>query len=251
MQRFQGKVAFVTGAASGIGLATAQRLAQEGARVFACDMNETLLQEEMAKVSAEGHTVTTKTLNVTDSVACQAAIEEALGTFGQLDILCNIAGISLFSHFTEMKLSAWDKVIAVNLTSVAVLCQAAIPHLLKTKGNIVNVASTAALVGLPYNAAYCASKGGVLLLTKSLAVDFAEQGVRVNAVCPGGVNTPLAQSVTLPENTNMQVLGRAFPLLQMMAEPSDIAGSIAYLASEEARYMTGAHLVIDGGQTTI
>jgi NAD(P)-dependent dehydrogenase (short-subunit alcohol dehydrogenase family) len=251
MQRFQGKVAFVTGAASGIGLATAQRFAEEGAHVFACDMNEASLQEEMAKLIAQGQSVTVRGLNVTDSAACQAAVAEAVAVYGQLDILCNVAGISLFSHFIDMKLSAWDKVIAVNLTSVAVLCQAALPHLLKTQGNIVNVASTAALVGLPYNAAYCASKAGVLMLTKSLAVDFAEQGVRVNAVCPGGVNTPLAQNVTLPENTNMSVLSRAFPLLPMMADASEIAASIAYLASVEARYVTGSHLVIDGGQTAI
>jgi meso-butanediol dehydrogenase/(S,S)-butanediol dehydrogenase/diacetyl reductase len=251
MQRFQGKVAFVTGAASGIGLATAQRLAQEGARVYASDVNEAVLRDEMGKLTAQGFEITARALNVADSAACQAAIAEAVEIYGHLDVVCNVAGISVFSHFIEMKLSDWDKVIAINLTSVAVICQAALPHLLKTKGNIVNVASTAALVGLPYNAAYCASKAGVLMLTKSLAVDMAEHSVRINAVCPGGVNTPLAQSVVLPENTNFQVLGRAFPLLPTMGEPSEIAGSIAYLASSEARYITGSHLVIDGGQTII
>lgn len=250
-QRFQGKVAFVTGAASGIGLATVQRLAREGAKVYAADLNEALLQDEMGKLAAEGLAVSAHRLNVVDTPACQAAIAEAVELYGQLDILCNIAGISLFSHFIDMKLSDWDKVIAINLTSVMVLCQAALPHLLKTKGNIVNVASTASLVGLPYNAAYCASKAGVLMLTKSIAVDMAEHSVRVNAVCPGGVNTPLTQGVVLPENTNFQVLGRAFPLLPTMGDPSEIAGSIAYLASDEARYITGSHLVIDGGQTII
>lgn len=250
-QRFEGKVAFVTGAASGIGLATAQRLAREGASVYACDLNDAVLQDEMAKLGAEGRTVTARALNVTDSAACQAAIADAVQIYGKLDVLCNVAGISLFSHFIDMKLSDWDKVIAINLTSVMVLSQAALPHLLQSKGNIVNVASTASLVGLPYNAAYCASKAGVLMLTKSLAVDMAEHSVRVNAVCPGGVNTPLSQGVVLPENTNFQVLGRAFPLLPTMGDPGEIAGSIAYLASEEARYITGSHLVIDGGQTII
>lgn len=250
-QRFQGKVAVVTGAASGIGLATAQRLAREGATVYAADLNDAQLREEMDKLAAEGHTITARKLNVMDSAACQAAIAEAVEIHGRLDILCNVAGISLFSHFIDMKLSDWDRVIAINLTSVMVLSQAALPHLLKTKGNIVNVASTASLVGLPYNAAYCASKAGVLMLTKSMAVDMAEHSVRINAVCPGGVNTPLAQSVVLPENTNFQVLGRAFPLLPTMGDPSEIAGSIAYLASDEARYITGSHLVIDGGQTII
>lgn len=251
MGRFQGKTAFVTGAASGIGLATVKRLSEEGARVFACDINADLLAEEMDALTANGCTIFTKILDVTDSAACQAAIAEAVATFGKLDVLCNVAGIVSFAHYTDMTLSQWDKIIAINLTATAVLCQAAIPHLLASGGNIVNVASIAASSGLPYNAAYCASKGGVLMLTKALAVEYADRSLRVNAVSPGGVNTPLAKTVAFPERGNMEVFSRALPLLPMMAEPADIASAIAYLASDEARFITGAEMRVDGGTTAI
>lgn len=251
MQRFNNKVAFVTGAASGIGLATVKRLAEEGANVFACDINEQLLQQELQGITTDGNSVVCKTLDVSDTKACQLTIEEAVSTFGQLDILCNVAGIIFFAHYTEMKQQQWDKIIAINLTAVAVLSQAAMPHLLKTTGNIVNVASIASLTGLAYNAAYCASKGGVLMLTKALAVEYAEKSIRINAICPGGVNTPLAQGISLPEDANMELFGRALPLLPMVAEPADIASGIAYLASDEARFITGTEFVVDGGQSAI
>lgn len=251
MQRFIGKVAFVTGAASGIGLATAKRLASEGAKVYACDINEELLESALAESKASGFQVVTRRLDVANIAACHAAISEAVELFGQLDVLCNVAGILFFEHYTEMKQSQWDNIIAINLTSVAVLSQAAIPHLLKTKGNIVNVSSIAALAGLPYNAAYCASKGGVSMLTKALAVEYASQSLRVNAVCPGGVNTPLAQNMKLPKGADESLFGRALPLLPMISEPEDIASSIAYLASDEARFITGVEFALDGGQSAI
>lgn len=251
MKRFEDKVAFVTGAASGIGLATVKQLAKEGASIFACDINGDLLQKEMAPLLEQNCNIKFKSLDVTDQKACQLAIEEAVETLGKLDVLCNVAGITFFSHFTEMKQEQWDNIIAINLTSVSVLSQAALPHLLKTKGNIVNVASIAALTGLAYNAAYCASKGGVLMLTKALAVEYADKNVRINAVCPGGVNTPLAQNISLPEDANMELFGRALPLLPMIAEPADIASGIAYIASEEARFITGTEFKIDGGQSAI
>lgn len=251
MQRFNDKVAFVTGAASGIGLATVKRLAQEGASVFACDINDALLQEELKGLIDSGLKITPHKLDVSDTAACQAAIAQAVKTYGQLDVLCNVAGIIFFAHFTEMKQQQWDKIIAINLTAVAVLCQAALPHLLKTKGNIVNVASTAAITGLPYNAAYCASKGGVLMLTKALAVEYASQSIRINAICPGGVNTPLAHNIQLPEDGNLEIFGRSMPLLPIIAEPEDIASSIAYLACDEARFITGADFVVDGGSTVV
>lgn len=251
MDRFTNKVAFVTGAASGIGLATAKRLAQEGAKVYACDINDVLLESALADSKAEGLVIETRKLDVANVEACQAAVDEAVVLFGQLDVLCNVAGILFFEHYTEMKQSQWDSIVAINLTSVMVLSQTAIPHLLKTKGNIVNVSSIAALAGLPYNAAYCATKGGVSMLTKALAVEYASQSLRVNAVCPGGVNTPLAQNMQLPEGADMNLFGRALPLLPMISEPEDIASSIAYLASEEARFITGVEFALDGGQSAI
>lgn len=247
MQRFLGKVALVTGAASGIGLATVQRLAQEGAQVYACDINESLLSENVSALKAQGLDVTMKVIDVTDVEACRQAVAQAVEIYGKLDVVCNVAGALFFAHFTEMKQAQWDKLIAINLTAVAVICQAALPHLLKTKGNIVNVASTAASSGLAYNAAYCASKGGVLMLTKALAVEYAQHSVRINSVSPGGVNTPLAQNISFPEDANMELFGRAMPLLPMIAEPADIASTIAHIASDEARFMTGADVLVDGG----
>lgn len=253
MKRFENKVALVTGAASGIGLATAQRLAREGASVFACDLNFEQLEQEMAKLTAEGHTVRTHKLNVADSAACHAAVAAAVSTFGKLDVLCNIAGIGQFKSFDEISQAEWDKIIAVNVTGVFVLCQAAMPHLLASGGNIINMSSSAGVVGVPYNAAYCASKGAVLLLTKSLSSEYAGRGVRVNAICPGGVNTPLSRGFneSMPKDMDTNLMMRVFPLTPFNAEPEEIAAAVAYLASDEARFVTGIGFSIDGGQTAI
>lgn len=252
MKRFENKVALVTGAASGIGLATMRRLAAEGASVFACDMSADQLRDEVKKLADQGLPVQAHVLNVTDSAACRAAVAAAVAQFGKLDVLCNIAGIGQFKNFLEVTEAEWDKVMAVNITSLFVLSQAAMPHLLESKGNIVNMSSSAGIVGVPYNTAYCASKGAVSLFSKSLATEFAGRGVRVNAVCPGGVNTPLvAKSFTMPEGVDMALMGRLFSIAGNNAEPEDIAACVAYLASEEARFVTGVTFSIDGGQTAI
>ena len=252
MNRFKGKVALVTGAASGIGLATLRRLAAEGARVLACDMNAAPLKAAVDPLEAAGLQAKALVLDVTDAEACRGAVAAAVAYGdGRLDILCNIAGIGQFKHFTDVTQSDWDKVIAVNLTSLFVLSQAALPHLLESKGNIVNMASSAGLVGIAYNAAYCASKGGVVLLTKALAAEYAGRGVRVNAVCPGAVNTPLASHFRAVEGLDMALIGRAHPLTPYHSEPEEIAGAVAYLASDEARFVTGHTLAIDGAQTAV
>lgn len=251
MQRFTDRVAFVTGAASGIGLATVRRLGEEGARVYACDINAEALERESAALAATGATIATRVLDVTDDEGCAAAIADCVDRFGQLDILCNIAGMVCTGHFDQLTPERWRRVMEVNANAVFVLSLAAIPHLLASGGNIVNIASTAAIAGLPYNAAYCASKAAVLQLSKAMAAEYAARGVRVNAVCPGGVNTPLVQDAQAPEGADMQLFQRMFPLTPAMAEPEEIAAAVAYLASDEARFVTGSSLVIDGGQTAI
>jgi|TARA_R100000005_G_scaffold96736_1_gene87162 meso-butanediol dehydrogenase/(S,S)-butanediol dehydrogenase/diacetyl reductase len=251
MKRFQGKVAFVTGAASGIGLATMARLGREGAQVFAVDINAEQLAREAAGLAGEGVAVRSLALDVSDEAACRAAIAQCVAEFGKLDVLCNIAGMALTKNFADVSAADWDRVMTVNTRSVFVLCQAAMPHLLETAGNIVNISSAAGLQGLPYNSAYCASKGAVLLLSKSLAAEFAGRGVRVNAVCPGAVDTPLVKDIQIPEGADMALYGRMFPLTSYFAQAEEIAGSVAYLASDEARFITGSALVIDGGQTAI
>lgn len=250
MNRFEGQVAFVTGAASGIGLATAKRLAAEGAKVFACDINAGQLETELVSLRASGAVVVGHALDVCNADACRAAIAAAVETFGKLDVLANVAGILVAKHFTDFTDADWAKMMAVNLHGPVALSQAAIPHLLATKGAIVNVASTAALVGQAYNTAYCASKGALLQFTKALAVEYSRQGLRINAVCPGGVNTPLATGASFPEDMDPQLITLLMPLRPEISEPAEIAAAIAYLASEEAKFCVGTALVIDGGQTT-
>lgn len=246
MYRFTDRVVMITGAASGIGRATAERFAAEGARVAISDMNAEGLAGTHALLAGSGHHA--MTLDVSDPAACRAAVDTVSAHFGRLDVVCNVAGIAFLKHLADVSESDWQRMIAVNLSGTFFLCQAAMPHLLESKGNIVNIASTAALGGQAYNAAYCASKGGVLMLTKALAVEFAARGVRVNAVCPGGVKTPLAAGIRMPEGADPGLVSKLFPLIDS-AEPAEIATAVAYLASDDARFVTGEGLVIDGGQT--
>ncbi|OCC25500.1 short-chain dehydrogenase [Croceicoccus estronivorus] len=245
--RFEGKSAVVTGAASGIGLAVARRLASEGANLVIGDRNAEGLEE--AARSIGGSTVAMP-LDVTDAGSCTAIIERAVELNGGLDVLCNIAGVLDFGRVGDIDETRWARVIAVNLTGVYLMSRAAIPHLIESRGNVVNMASAAGLVGVPFNAAYTASKHGVVGLTKSLALELSKEGVRVNAVCPTGVNTPMIAAAP-PENIDWELVMRATPWLDggENCEPEDIADAVAFLASQEARRITGIAFPVDGGQT--
>ena len=247
MERFTGKVALVTGAGSGIGRATALRLASEGARVLLADINEQSLTDTREALPAGSDAIGVVT-DVRDSASCSAAVDACINSFGQLDILCNIAGIALCQHLTDISDEQWQRVMDINLNGVFFMCRSAIPSLVESKGCIVNMSSSAGLEGQVYNSAYCASKAGVLMFTKALAIEFSKQEVRVNAVCPGMVKTPLTENFAMPDNADMQLMGKLFPLLEG-AEPEEIAAAVAYLASAEARFVTGAALPIDGAQT--
>jgi meso-butanediol dehydrogenase/(S,S)-butanediol dehydrogenase/diacetyl reductase len=249
MNRFAGKVAFVTGAASGIGRATALRLAAEGAEVFAADVNAAGLAETVSAIEAGGGRASGERLDVSDVAACRAAIAVCTSRAGRLDVLCNVAGVMYWGRVTDVSEAEWQRVLAVNLTGVFFLCQAALPALLETKGVIVNVSSAAGVKGQAYTSPYCVSKAGVVSLTKCLAVEYAKQGLRAVALCPGGVNTPLNAELKLPEGADMSLFKRLMPLAFPLAEPEEIAAAIAYLASPEARFVNGAVLSIDGGQT--
>ncbi len=251
MNRYTDKVALVTGAASGIGCATAERLAREGAQVLACDINAALLETEVKRLAGEGLAITARTLDVTDVDACNAAVAAAVAAFGKLDVLCNVAGTLFLKNFTEISDAEWHRQMAINLHGAFYLCRAAMPHLLESKGNIVNVASVAGLVGIPYGAVYSASKGALLMLSKALAVEYGSRGVRVNAICPGSVATPLVSGFAPPEDADFGLLSRLMPLLPEHGQPAGIAATIAFMASEEARFMTGSGVVIDGAQTAI
>ena len=246
MTRFKDKVALVTGAASGIGRATARRLADEGAQVFIADIDEAGLAET-AETMADTHYAMSR-LDVGNPDNCQAVVRACVERFGKLDVLCNIAGIPLCEHVTEISDEQWQRQLDVNLSGVFYMTRAALPELENAGGNIINMSSSAGLVGQAYNAAYCATKAGVLMFTKSLALEYAHRGVRANAVCPGMVKTPLTANFSMPEGAEVSLMMRLNSLLEG-AEPEEIAAAIAYLASDEARFVTGAALPIDGAQT--
>ncbi len=247
MQRFDNKVALVTGAASGIGRATAIRLASEGAAVFLADINTDGLAETVAGLP-EGSRSNIFELNVTDSAACNSAVKTCVETYGKLDVLCNIAGIAICDNLTNISDEQWHRAVGINLDGVFFMCRAAMPHLIESQGNIVNMSSSAGLVGQAYNSAYCATKAGVMMFSKSLAIEYGKQGVRVNAVCPGFVKTPLSANFAMPEDVDMDLMAKLMPLSEG-AEPEEVAASVAYLASPEARFINGIGLPIDGAQT--
>jgi len=246
MRRFEKKVALVTGAASGIGRATAQRLAAEGAAVLCCDVNEAGLQETLQSFAVENKRASGQTCDVSDVAAVRLAVGQAVQRYGRLDVLCNVAGIGRFQHTAEVTPDEWNRTLAINLSGTFYFCQAALPHLLEQRGAIVNIASSAGLIGQAYSAAYCASKGGVVQLTKALAVEFARKGLRVNCVCPGGIMTPLLGGFRPPAGAEIDLVTR-LKLVDEKADPSEVAGAVAYLASDEARYVNGAVLSIDAG----
>ena len=246
MKRFDGKVALITGAASGIGRATALRLAEEGAAVFACDVQEDGLATLADEVRALGAEVATRRCDQSEEAQVEETVADCVARLGRIDVLCNVAGILRFDHTHELSLADWNRVLTVNLTGTFLFCRAALPHLIATRGNVVNLSSTSALAGQPWNAAYSASKGGILALTKNLAIDYVEQGVRVNAVCPGEIKTPIMKAFRLPEGANVKLLERVRSP-SGAARPSRVASVIAMLASDDGAHITGAEIRVDGG----
>ncbi len=246
--RFGGKAVLVTGAASGIGRSTATRLAAEGASVWCADINAAGVAETAEAISATGATARSSAVDVTDPAACQALVDAVVGEFGALDVLANIAGIGGMAHFADETPERFLRIFQVNAAGPFHLSQAALPHLIERKGNILNLASTAGIIGQAYVAAYCASKHALVGLTRAMAIELGRQGVRVNAVCPGGVNTNIMNDFVPPEGASMSLVSRAF-LVREMQEPESVAAMIAYVCSDEAYYVNGSILSIDGGTT--
>jgi NAD(P)-dependent dehydrogenase (short-subunit alcohol dehydrogenase family) len=246
MKRFEGRSIFVSGAASGIGRSTAERFGSEGGRVACADVNVKGAEETAKAIRDAGGDAFAVPCDVTNPSAVAEAIGEAVRRHAGLHVLANVAGIGFFRRTTETTLEEWGRMIAVNLTGQFLTCKEAIPHILKTKGAIINTGSVAGLKSHPYSAAYCASKGGVVQLTRALAVEYGRKDVRINCVCPGGVETPLIEQFKLPDGVNPQVLTRIMPLGRM-GKPHEVAGTIAFLASDDATYVNGATIVVDGG----
>lgn len=246
--RFTGRRVFITGGSSGMGRATALKFASEGALVYCVDINSDELEETSRLISAAGGKSHTAILDVASAEDCQRAVADAAETLGGLDVVCNIAGIGGISPLAKETPERWCQIMAVNANGPFFVSQAALPHLLSSKGVIVNVASTAGLIGQAYMSAYVASKHAVVGLTKTMALEFGRQGLRVNAVCPGTTRTAFLKSFKIDEDIDMSLISRT-GLLDEMAEAKDMADSICFLASDEARFSNGAILSVDGGST--
>jgi NAD(P)-dependent dehydrogenase (short-subunit alcohol dehydrogenase family) len=246
MRRFEDKVVLITGAASGIGRATAQRLASEGASLFLVDLSKEGLEETVKRCTTAGAPVEGHPCDVAREEQVNDAVARCVGRYGRLDVLVNVAGILLLAHSHETTLAQWQKVLDVNLTGTFLFCKAALPHLLASGGNIVNTSSTSAINGMPYGAAYGASKGGVLALTRALAVEYGAKGVRANAICPGSIKTPMGSGSNLPKEINFELLKRAMPLDKPRG-PEVVASVVAMLASQDGAHINGESIRMDGG----
>ncbi|AOR75384.1 SDR family NAD(P)-dependent oxidoreductase [Novosphingobium resinovorum] len=240
-----GKVALVTGAASGLGRATALKLSAEGAKLWLVDVDAVGLAETAASCGAEARS---EVADLSDPAACHAAVANAVAAFGRLDALCNVAGLIYLANTPEMPRERYERTIDVNLNAPFFLSQAAIPHLLETKGAIVNVASCASYIGEAYAAAYCASKWGLVGMTKALAMEFQKQPIRINALAPGGMMTGIAANYVPPEGCDFELLKR-FSGMRGLVEVEDVADMIVLLASDAGRGFHGACLSIDAGIT--
>ena len=250
-RRFEGKVAVVTGGASGIGRATAELLAAEGAAVVVGDWTAAAGEQVAAGIRERGGSAHFVHVDVSQRADARRLADEAVATFGGIDILVNAAGIGLPNHTVETtEEDAWDLVLGVNLRGIYLASKFAIPHLrARGSGAIVNISSVQAFTPLRHNAPYAASKGGVLTLSREMAIDYYADGIRVNCVCPGAVYTGLTeQRLALEGKTRGDIQDRFDPRrLGRTAEASELAKAIAFLSSDDASFAVGGTYVFDGG----
>ncbi len=250
--RLEQRVAVITGAGSGIGQAMALLFAREGARLLIADVNEAAAKETAGRVVSAGGICEALRVDVSQPQQVRHMIEQAQTTYGKLDILCNNAGIGSTTDVIECEPDDWDRVMTVNVKSVYLGCKYAVPVMTAQGGGvIINTASVAGMVGIVKRASYSASKGAVIALTRQVAVDFVERGIRVNCLCPGTVDSPwvgrLLDQADNPVTERAALVARQ--PMGRLGTPEEIAAAALYLASDDAAFITGTGLVIDGGLT--
>lgn len=241
----EGQTAIVTGAGSGIGAAIARLFDRVGARVVAADLEPAAAQ----RTAVHGSLIEAVSVDVRDERAVAAMVGRAHELAGRLDVLVNVAGVGSTTSATQTSLEQWENVFAVNARGTFLCCKHALPRMIERgEGVIVNIASVAGLVGLRNRAAYCASKGAVIAFSRAIAIDHVNDGVRVNCVCPGTVQTPWVQRLVDEAGESIDEL-RARQPMGRLGTPEEVAQAALYLASDAARFITGSSLVIDGGLT--
>lgn len=243
MTTLEGKVALITGASAGLGATTARLFAERGATVFGIARDGDRMAEVFADVPGGRHLST----DVTSAAACRAAVDACVAAFGRLDVLVNVAGYHQMRHTATMTDEEWERDLAVNLNGPFYLCRAALPALLETGGNIVNVSSIAGVEGEVYSAGYCAAKHGLVGLTRALAIEFTKERLRVNAVCPGGMPTAQTTEFSAPDGADWDLIMRIASPRGFM-ETVDVAKTIAFLASDDAAAVHGAVYRVDNGK---
>ena len=244
MKRFKNKVVLVTGAGSGIGRSTAIRMDAEGANLIIVDINEKdLIKTQSMLKNKESH------FKVLD-ISATEDVKKFFADINKLDALINIAGILRFDNSHEVQIDDWNKILNVNLTGTFFMCSYALPLLIKSKGAIVNVSSTAALGSHAWTAAYSASKGGISAFSKTLAVEYGMKGLNVNCVCPASIETPMSKNPSMPKDIDTRLLKKIMPIDGVNRSPDDVASTIAFLASKDAIHINGIDLRVDGGLLT-
>ncbi|WP_024793841.1 SDR family NAD(P)-dependent oxidoreductase [Tomitella biformata] len=243
-----GKVALVTGASSGLGRAVAELLHRRGATVLGVARDASALASAMSDITGDPSDNRYFAADIGSSEACADAVAACVARFGGLDLLINVAGAHTLRHSHSVTDEEWADDLAVNLNGPFYLSRAAIPHLLERRGNIVNVASIAGVQGQAYSAGYCAAKHALIGLTRALAVEYSGSTLRVNAVCPGGMTTPLVAGFTFPEGVDFDLVLRSAAPRGLM-RPEDVAALICFLASDDAAAIHGSVHLADNGKT--
>ena len=247
-KRLDGTVAIITGSGSGIGKAVALLFAREGARVVVCDIDVERGAGVRGEIVKEGGEAAFVRADVSRSNEVAKLVRQTVERYGRIDILVNNAGMASLGTVLDISDGEWDRVLSVNLKGAFLCSKHAVPEMIREGGGvIVNVASVIGLVGGRGEAAYCASKGGLIALTKAMALDFAEDNVRVNCICPGSVRTPMREIVMAGKSPEERRAAELRIPIGRVADPEEIARTVLFLASDESSYVTGSTLVVDGG----